>query len=504
MTDDAIQTAQAAFWRSLTHLLQDDFGLVEALSVATAGCLDRGLSGVLSAIRDGVQQGEALSVALSKHRGLFPEQIIGMVEAGESTDGLATVTALIADGWDRGLWPACGDAEVAEPAPAAAAGDTVVDRLIREATEGLASDLHIEPLEDGARVRMRLDGILHETGRFDHDEYLAVVARLKTMAGLNVVEHRVPQDGRMLLDVGGRRVDVRVVVSPNVLGETVVARIVDKTSSPTALDDLGLTDDQMAVLSQWCEQPSGLIVFTGPAGSGRSTTLYALMAQLNQATVKIATVESPVERVVQGISQMEVRLGQGITPGEALRSQLRQDPDVLVLGALYDEETAWLAVQAAMTGHLVLTTAHTTSAPAGLRRLVDMGISPYLVNDTIIGVVSQRLVRVLCDACKAPHEPTDEELDEMALPFHMDAPTVFGPTGCEKCKGTGYRSRTGIFEVLEPTDKIRRALEQKYGADDLRQLAVETGMRALHQHGIDKVVAGITSMEESLRMTRWG
>ena len=504
MTDDTIQTAQAAFWRSLTHLLQGNFGLVEALSVASAGCLDPGLSDVLKAIGDGVQQGEALSLAMSKHRGLFPEQIIGMVEAGERTDGLPAVAALIADGWDRGLWPACGDAGAAEPAPTAVAGDTAVDRLIREAMETLASDLHVEPLNDGARVRVRLDGILHETGRLNCNEYLAVVARLKTMAGLDVVEHRVPQDGRMLLDVGDRRVDVRVAVSPNVLGETVVARILDKTSNPTALDDLGLADDQIAVLSQWCERPNGLIVLTGPAASGRTTTLYAMMAQLNRIAIKIATVESPVERVVAGVSQMEVRPGQGITHADALKAQLRQDPDVLVLGALYDEETAWLAVQAAMTGHLVLTMAHTTSAPAGLRRLVDMGLSPYLVNDTIIGVVSQRLVRLLCDACKAPYEPTDEELDEMALPFHLDAPTVFRPVGCEECKGTGYRGRTGMFEILEPTDKIRRALEQRYGADDLRQLAVETGMRALQQHGIDKVVAGATSLEESLRMTKWG
>jgi len=228
------------------------------------------------------------------------------------------------------------------------------------------------------------------------------------------------------------------------------------------------------------------------------------MAELNDVAIKIATVESPVARVVAGVSQMEAGPGRGLTYAEALRAQLRQDPDVLVLGALYDEETAWLAVQAAMTGHLVLTTAHTTSAPAGLRRLIDMGVSPYLVNDTVIGVVSQRLVRVLCDSCKTPHEPTAEELDEMALPFHMDAPAVFGPSGCEECKYMGYRGRTGIFEVLEPTGKIQRALEQKYGADDLRQLAVETGMRPLHQHGTDKVVAGTTSLEEALRMTRWG
>ena len=504
MPGDDLQKAHLRFWRSLARLIPGGFGLLEALEIGAAGCTCGPLAQVLADVKARVQQGETLSGAMAKHPDSFASPIVGMVEAGERTGKLHTIAELIADGWEAGQWPMSAEREVGPDRPLSVAADTTIDEMVREGMAASASDLHVEPLEDGARIRGRVDGILREMKRLTHQQHTAVVARIKALAGLDVAERQRPQHGRLLLDLGDRSADLRVDVAPSVLGENMVVRILDKTSAPTDLNGLGMSDDQLDEIEQWRHRPNGIIMVTGPAGSGRSTTLYAMLARLNEPTVKVVTVESPVERVLAGISQLEVRVDVGMTYPAAVRAQLRQDPDVVMVGVLQDDETARIAVQAAMTGHLVLTTVHTTSAAAGLRRLVDLGVSPYLVNDTVIGVVSQRLVRVLCDNCKAARAPTDEELDDMALPFHVDAPTIFEPAGCDRCRGTGYRGRTGVFEVLKPTDKIRRALEQKYGASDLHQLAVETGMRTVRQHAIDKVGAGITSLAEALRMTKWG
>ena len=503
MAADAPAQAHLMFWRTFARLLSVGVALTEALAVASTSCMDDALADALAAAGARVKEGDTFSGAMAQRPDVFAEAIVSMVEAGERTGKLDSIAGLIAEGWEAGQWPACAAAAPEQTQPSAAAqGGQIFDAIVRDALAAKASELHLEPLETEARVRRRIDGMLLEERKLSLADHVAVVARIKSLAGLDVAERRLPQGGHILLDLDDRRVDLRVHISPNVLGETVALRLLDKMASPLSLAHLGLSPQQLATLEDWRQRPSGLIVVTGPAGSGRTTTLYSMLSQLNLPDRKLATVESPVELVLEGVCQMDA--SGGMSYADAVQAQLRQDPDVLMIGELHDDATAWLAVQAAMTGRLVLTTLHTTSAAAGLRRLVDMGISPYLVNDTLVGVVSQRLVRVLCGECKSRRHPDDEEMEAMALPFHMDKPTIYDPASCERCHHTGYLGRTGVFEVLEPTEKIARALEQRYGAQDLHQVAVENGMKPLHQEAIAKVVDGLTSLEEALRTTRWG
>ena len=504
MSDDPLRSAQHALWSGLSRLLTEGFSLVKAIEVAGAGCGHGPLAGVLGQVKDRVEQGATLSAALRGSPAFFPRPVANMVEAGERIGKLDTVASLIADGWLAGQWPqeeADAGPELGQPTPVSAG---LLDEIIWQAVAGAGSDLHVEAVEHGAQFRVRVDGLLHDVRMLTAAEHMAVVARAKTLAGMDVGERRLPQQGRMVLEADGGRVEARVFVTPTAAGETVVMRLADKSAALTDLAELGLTGDQLASLEGWCAQPKGLILVTGPTGSGRSATLYALLQRLNDTTRKIATVEDSVEWLVPGLTQMEVRPSLGLSRAEALRVQLQQDPDVLMVSSIVDDEAAWLAVQAAMGGLLVFAALPTASAAAGMRRLVDMGVSPYLVNDAVLGVTSQRLVRLLCNACKAESTPTPDELDQMALPFHVETPQVFQPVGCDQCRGTGFRGRTGVFEVLELTDKTRQALEQNYAAADLHQIAVETGMRPLAERAVDQVLAGASSLAEAMRATQWG
>ncbi len=387
------------------------------------------------------------------------------------------------------------------------AGDAPVVKLvsltIARAVELGASDIHIEPLEAKLRVRYRLDGILLEQDPPPLHYAQAIVSRLKVLANLNIAEQRLPQDGRIRLPVAGRDIDFRISTVPSMHGEGVVLRILDRSSLRLELDSLGFDDTAKTIFLPLLEQPHGILLVTGPTGSGKTTTLYASLSLLNSPERKILTIEDPVEYQLEGVNQVQVQPDIGRTFAHTLRSFLRQDPDIMMVGEIRDLETAQVAIQAALTGHLVLSTLHTNDAASGVTRLMDMGVEDFLITSTLNGIVAQRLVRVLCPACKLPHVIPSALIDR----FEIDRSRVTGlhrASGCAGCNFTGYRGRTTILEVLPMTDKIKSLVLSGAEAHRIAAAAVAGGMRTMFRHGLEKALAGQTSLEEVLRVTREG
>lgn len=380
----------------------------------------------------------------------------------------------------------------------------LVNLLLAEAVEGEASDVHLEAAGGGLRVRYRVDGVLQDAPAPPAHLRAAVISRLKIMAELDIAERRLPQDGRVRLRVGGeaggRAIDVRVSTLPTLHGESVVLRLLDATRQRQALDGLGLGVDTLAALRRLVARPQGVLLATGPTGSGKTTTLYALLDQVRTGREKIVSVEDPVEYEVAGVAQVPVQTKSGLTFARALRSILRQDPDVLLVGEMRDPETAEICIQAALTGHLVLSTLHTNDAPAALTRLLDLGVADYLVTSTVEAVLAQRLVRQTCTACGRAVPATALEQREMAGDG-CAVSTVRRGAGCAACRGTGYRGRTGIYELLAIDEAIRAEVLRRRGAGAIRRLALEHGMRPLRADGWRQVVAGVTTPEEVLRVT---
>ena len=372
----------------------------------------------------------------------------------------------------------------------------LVNLLLLEALEARASDVHIEGYARSLRVRYRVDGVLRDAPSPPAHLMPAVISRLKIMAELDIAERRVPQDGRIRLRLQDRQVDVRVSTLPTLHGESVVLRLLDAESGRAAIGQLGMGADTLAAFTQAIVRPHGIVLATGPTGSGKTTTLYAAVDHIRTGREKILTVEDPVEYELVGVPQVPVNEKVGVTFATALRALLRQDPDILLVGEIRDAETAEIATQAALTGHLVLSTLHTNDAPSALTRLLDLGVAPYLVASTVEAVLAQRLVRTICTACKT----------EVAVewPDAGDAAprTAWRGTGCDECSGTGYRGRTGLYELLQLDDDIRSEVMRRRGSSDLRRLAVEHGMRTLYEDGLRQVRAGVTTLEEVLRVTR--
>lgn len=374
----------------------------------------------------------------------------------------------------------------------------LVNELLLEAIQQRASDIHIEPEEEGLDIRYRVDGVLRaqsvppELHRFR----AAIVSRLKIMARLNIAEKRLPQDGRIKLVVGGRDVDVRVSVIPMLHGEGVVMRLLDKSRSNFDLQSVELSPTQAASWNKLIRKPHGMVLVTGPTGSGKTTTLYSSLAEINSRDTKIITVEDPVEYQLKGISQIQVQAKIGLTFAAGLRSILRHDPDVILIGEIRDPETAQSAVQASLTGHLVLSTLHTNDAPSAFTRLVDMGIEPYLAASVVEGVLAQRLVRKLCLHCKNPYHPRLDDLPT-DLPCPRDA-TFFQAVGCRQCHQTGYSGRTAIFELLCTDSTIRQLCTRSASTSELRDHALRSGMQTLKQNGWQRVLAGETTIDEVL------
>ena len=379
----------------------------------------------------------------------------------------------------------------------------MVSMLLLEAYNNRASDIHLEPLEKKFRVRFRIDGVLQEMPSPPKKLHAAIISRLKIMSGsMSIAEKRLPQDGRIQVRLGQKALDLRVSSIPTVHGESIVMRILDKTALLLGLPDLGFLSDDQQKFEKLINLPDGILLVTGPTGSGKTTTLYACLHYMNKPDRKIITVEEPVEYQLSGINQVPVNSDIGMTFPAALRSILRQAPNIIMIGEIRDLETASIAINASLTGHLVLSTLHTNDAPSAVARLVDIGIKPFLVSSSVRAVMAQRLVRRLCNKCKKPGELTEYEARTLRVdPNQLTEATVMLPTGCEVCRGKGFRGRMGIFEIFVVDDEVRHMINNNATTLQLRSRARELGMRTLREDGVRKVLAGLTTAEEVITTT---
>ena len=388
--------------------------------------------------------------------------------------------------------------EVVEDAPIV----KLVNLLISQAVNDRASDIHIEPAERDLRVRYRIDGVLHEVMRPHKSIQSGIISRLKIMADINIAERRIPQDGRVSVTLHGKQVDLRVATLPTVYGEKIVMRILDKSTALLKLSDLGFLDANMERFEKSFRKPYGTILVTGPTGSGKSTTLYATLNILNDEAKNVITVEDPVEYRLPGINQVQVNNKAGMTFAAALRSILRSDPDIVLVGEIRDKETATIAIEAALTGHLVLSTLHTNDAATTPTRLVEMGVEPFLVASALDCIVAQRLARRLCEKCKESYQPSLNELQAAGwdLEGEGEPPELFRPVGCSSCGKTGYHGRFAIHEVMTVTEEVERLIVEREHSEDVKKMAIAQGMLTLRQAGLTHVRRGMTSIEEILRV----
>ena len=377
----------------------------------------------------------------------------------------------------------------------------VVNLIISQAINDKASDIHIEPEIRTVKVRYRVDGVLHDVMSPPKHIQAPMVSRIKIMSNMDIAERRIPQDGKIHLRHDGREFDLRVSTVPTIHGEKVVMRILDKGSVMLGLNKLGFSEVNQRMFEDVIDKPYGMILVTGPTGSGKSTTLYSCLNKLNTGTTNIMTIEDPVEYQLPGVNQVQVNPKANLTFASALRAFLRQDPDIIMVGEIRDQETAQIAVEAALTGHLVLSTLHTNDASGAVSRLVDMGVEPFLVASSVVGVLGQRLARTICPNCKEPYEPSPEAIKRFGLSMFSDADLNFyRGRGCDNCKMTGYRGRTGIHEILTMTDRVRSLILNRCSTAEIKQAAMEEGMRTMQDDGLQKVLSGVTSMEECLRV----
>ena len=376
----------------------------------------------------------------------------------------------------------------------------MVKDMIDNAVRQRASDIHVEPLVNRIRVRYRIDGALYERGSYNINVLSAIIARIKIIGGMDISEKRKPQDGRITQVVDRVEYDIRVSVLPTVWGEKVVMRLTAKMALTREKSQLGLREHEMKQFDYILSHPNGILLVTGPTGSGKSTTLYTALSELNKEDVNIITVEDPVEANIDGINQVHVNPKADLTFASALRSILRQDPDIIMIGEIRDEETARIAVQASITGHLVVSTLHTNSSASTITRLEDMGIESYLIADSVIGVIAQRLVRRLCPECKKPREATADEKEYMGVDPSQSV-TIYEPCGCAKCDNTGYRGRIGVYEIMVVTDELKQIIAHKEGAARIKEQALKDGMKTLHMGGSEYVLDGTTSYSEMCRIS---
>ena len=388
--------------------------------------------------------------------------------------------------------------EVAEEAPII----KLVNLIMMQAIRDRASDIHVEPEESSVKIRFRIDGILHDTSEIPKHLQAAIISRIKIMSDMNIALKRAPQDGRFGINLEGSKIDLRVSTFPTIHGENVVMRLLDATSILLGLGELGFSEENFNHFNKLIKQPNGIILVTGPTGSGKTTTLYSALNTINTPDKNIITIEDPVEYQLKGIRQSQINPKAGLTFANGLRSILRQDPDIVMVGEIRDKETAEIAIQAALTGHLVFSTLHTNDAPGALTRLIDMGIEPFLISSSVIGILAQRLVRKLCESCKKTFKPSEKLLEDLGIPLPKVDLTFYKSEGCKVCKNTGYKGRIGIFELITVDDKIRDLVLTKTSSTVIKRAAEEAGMKTLREDGLIKILAGQTSIDEVIRVTQ--
>jgi type IV pilus assembly protein PilB len=378
----------------------------------------------------------------------------------------------------------------------------LLNLVLLQAIKDRASDIHFEPFENEFKMRYRIDGVLYEMVPPPKQLGPAIISRVKVMASLDIAERRLPQDGRVELNVGGKPVDLRVAILPTIHGESCVMRVLDRSNVELSIDRVGLRQDDLDTVLRLITKPNGIVIVTGPTGSGKTTTLYACLAKLNDIETKILTAEDPVEYDIDGLCQCQVNNEAGNTFGKLLRSFLRQDPDIILVGEIRDLETAQISVQASLTGHLVLSTLHTNDAPSSIIRLVDLGVEPFLLTATIEGVIAQRLVRTICKKCKETYEPKEEEIMELGMrPEQLRGKTFSRGKGCDNCNGSGYRGRLALFEIMTMDDTLREMVMKNANTASLRRYSRQRGMRSLRECGLLAIYEGITTIDEVIRET---
>lgn len=433
---------------------------------------------------------EDIESALNKYYGASEDEVSKMIQ--NITEGDVTVAPVTKSVTEDDGSTVDADAPIIK----------LVNSIIVDAFKARASDIHLEPLSKTFRVRYRIDGVLHEVKSPPKRLQLAIISRIKIMSNMSIAEKRIPQDGRIQTQVGGKMIDLRVSCIPTTHGESIVMRILDKEGLKLGLGELGFFTDDQQLFERLISLPDGIILVTGPTGSGKTTTLYSCLHYINRPDRKIITVEDPVEYTLSGINQVQVNETIGLTFAAALRSILRQAPNIIMIGEIRDLETATIAINASLTGHLVFSTLHTNDAPSAVTRLIDIGVKPFLVASSTRAIMAQRLVRRICRRCAAPYVPTDYELKALNIdPQAAQTATFMKGKGCSECAKTGYRGRFGIFEIFVIDDEVRKLIYEKVPASVLRQRAREMGMRTLREDGARKVVAGLTTPEEVIRAT---
>ena len=400
------------------------------------------------------------------------------------------------------LAPGTDIAQAAESKPVV----RLLNAILKTSIEHKASDIHFEPYEDSFRVRYRMDGVLYELDSPPASFAPALIARIKIVSKLNISETRLPQDGRISLTIAGRAVDLRVSTIPSKFGESAVLRILDRSAVSLDLHNLRMNDEEMVIFQRNIRKPNGIMLVTGPTGSGKTTTLYACLNEINKEDIKIITNEDPVEYNIDGLVQVPINAAHGLSFGRSLRASLRQDPDVILIGEIRDQETASIAIESALTGHFVFSTLHTNDAPSTVTRLTDMGIESYLVAATLEAIVAQRLVRTICPNCKTAYTPTDESLMQLGIdPSEISSDvTFYRGTGCDHCRGTRYKGRLALYEVLEMNANLRDLIIREAPTQELYEASVDAGMRTLRQVGIKKIFDGLTTIDEVVQATIMG
>jgi len=437
-----------------------------------------------------VAKGDDIKKAVERYYGEEEESLGDVIDEAEKTSG----KAIVKDGSSVDKLK-----EIASQAPVVKLLNMVLLRAIREK----ASDIHFEPFEKDYKIRYRIDGVCYDAAHPPKDLSLAISSRIKVMANLDVAEYRLPQDGRIMLDISGKSVDLRVSTLPTLYGESIVMRVLDKTVVSLSLDQLGMGDNIKSSLRGLIKRPNGILLTTGPTGSGKTTTLYSCLREINKVEYKIITVEDPVEYDIEGIIQVAINQKIDLTFAKTLRHMLRQDPDVLMVGEIRDSETAEIAIQSALTGHLVFSTLHTNDAPGAVTRLMDMGVEPFLITSTIRASIAQRLIRVICPKCKKSYEPKKYEINELGLKAEkVKGVKFYKGEGCSECNGSGYKGRTGIYELLMMDDELRELVVKRSSPAIIRSAAQASGMKTLRQDGVAKVLSGVTTAEEVLRETK--